>query len=84
MRAEYDMSHGTRGAVVSSKGKTRVTLYIDNVILEHYREIAENIGKGYQTLINEALKESIKNKQANSVATLRRVIREELKKAINH
>lgn len=84
MKAEYDMSQAKRGAAVSAKGKTRVTLYIDTIILDHYRKLSEELGKGYQTLINEALKETLKTKQPDPVATLRRVIREELKKAIAH
>jgi hypothetical protein len=36
MRQEYDFSHGKRGAIISSKGKTRITIYLDNEILEHF------------------------------------------------
>jgi uncharacterized protein (DUF4415 family) len=80
MKAEYDMSKAKRGAIIPSKGKTRVTLYLDDEILNYYRKKAEKMAKGYQTLINEALQISMKNKPLDSVTTLRRVIREELKK----
>jgi len=83
MRNEYDMSNAKRGAVIPTRGKTRVTIYLDNDILEHYRSEAEKTGKGYQTLINESLRSSMKNNNVNSVTVLRRVIREELKKAIH-
>jgi len=80
MKAQYNMSKAKRGAIISTKGKTRVTLYLDNEILDHYRKKAEKMGKGYQTLINEALQVSMKNRPVDSVTTLRRIIREELKK----
>lgn len=80
MKSEYDMSKAKRGAVVSTHGKTRITLYLDNHVLQHYRKKAEKQGKGYQTLINNALHESIKYKRVDSIGTLRHVIREELAK----
>ena len=80
MKAQYDMSKAKRGAILPTKGKTRVTLYLDNDILDHYRNKAEKMGPGYQTLINETLRVLMKEKRVDSVTTLRRVIREELKK----
>ena len=80
MRQEYDFSHGKRGAIVSSQGKTRITLYLDNEILEHFREQAEAAGMGYQTLINQVLKAHIQgdSKASLTESDLRRVFREEL------
>ena len=60
MRKEYDFSQGKRGAVIPSKGKTRITIYLDDDLLAHFRERAESAGLGYQTLINEALKAYLK------------------------
>ena len=60
MRNEYDFSKGKRGAVISSKGKTRINIYLDDEILEGFRKRAELAGLGYQTLINEALKAHLK------------------------
>ena len=80
MKSQYNMSKAKRRAIVPTKGKTRVTLYLDNDILDHYRKKAEKAGRGYQTLVNEALQTSMKDKRVNSVTTLRRIIREELKK----
>lgn len=79
MKKEYDMSKAKRGTII--KGKTRVTLYLDNDIIKYFRDRAENLGKGYQTLMNQALSEAMKNQRVDSVDTLRRVIREELKRA---
>ena len=57
MKAEYDFSKGKRGAVVPQKGKTRITIYMDDDILEVLRERADNAGHGYQDMINEAVRE---------------------------
>jgi uncharacterized protein (DUF4415 family) len=58
-----------------SKGKVRVNMYLDEAVVEYFK--AQAGGRGYQTLINETLKESIRAKGIE--ATLRREIREELK-----
>lgn len=55
MKTEYDFSNGSRGALIESKGKTRITIYLDDVVLENFRKRAAKEGRGYQTLINEAL-----------------------------
>lgn len=80
MRKEYDFSKGKRGAVIPSKGKTRITIYLDDEILANFREEAETAGIGYQTLINEALKKHIKSdsEQVLTQEDLRRILREEL------
>lgn len=56
MRAEYDFSKAKRGALVPTKGKTRITIYIDDAVLDEFRSRAEKAGRGYQTLMNDALK----------------------------
>ncbi len=80
MRNEYDFSQGKRGAVIPSKGKTRITIYLDDEILASFRERAEAAGVGYQTLINDALKAHLQNpsEQPLTEGDLRRVLREEL------
>jgi len=55
--------------------KKRVTLYLDAAVVERFKGMAGD--RGYQTLINEALKSSLQ--QADIEATIRKVIREELK-----
>jgi uncharacterized protein (DUF4415 family) len=58
--------------------KTRVTMYLEPAILETFREQAANQGAGYQTLINQALRETIYPESAPlTVDALRRVLREE-------
>ncbi len=64
---------GASGAVLPAK--QRVNIYLDSAIVEHFK--AEAGERGYQTLINEALKNAI---QAETIEkTIRHVIRQELK-----
>ena len=81
INAEYDFSQGKRGAVESvSPGKSRITIRIDDDILAWFRrEVHEQGGGNYQTLINDALKQHIQQKREPLEETLRRVLREELK-----
>jgi len=83
MKKEYDFSKGKRGAVVRApKGKTRITIRIDDDILEWFRGEVEAAGGGsYQTLINNALREYLYQQQQPLEELLRRVVREELKSA---
>jgi uncharacterized protein (DUF4415 family) len=79
MKDEYDFSNGTRGAVVDSTGKTRITIFLDDDILAAFRERAAQNGKGYQTLINNALRASLSPESAPlTVEMLRKVLHEEL------
>ena len=79
MRKEYDFSKGKRGAVIPQRGKTRITIFLDDDILETFRERADSAGRGYQTMINEALREYLsKASKPIDEDTLRRVLREEL------
>jgi BrnA antitoxin of type II toxin-antitoxin system len=79
MRAEYDFSKGKRGAILPTKGKTRITIYIDNTVLDEFRARAERVGTGYQTMMNDALKAFLSQAEAPvTESVLRRVIREEV------
>ena len=79
MRAEYGFSKGKRGALIPAKAKTRITIYIDDSVLDEFRSRAERIGTGYQTMMNEALRASLeKNEKPVTAAMLRQIIREEL------
>jgi uncharacterized protein (DUF4415 family) len=79
MKTEYDFSQAKRGAVIPQTGKTRITIYIDDDVLEVFRERGDSAGKGYQTIMNEALREYLnKAKPPLNEETLRRVIQEEL------
>ena len=79
MRKEYDFSKGKRGPVVTEKGKTRITIFLDDEIIRRFRALAQRTGKGYQTLINQALKQRLAIEEPRLTATVvRKIIREEL------
>lgn len=81
MKTEYDFSKAKRGAVVPQTGKTRITIYLDDGVLEEFRNRADAAGKGYQTLINDALRQYLVNAPGSLEETLRKVIREEMGRA---
>ena len=80
MRKEYDFSKARRGPVVPiPPGKTRITIRIDDDILQWFKDQVHTAGGGnYQTLLNAALREHVKKEREPLEDTLRRVIREEL------
>ena len=85
MRKEYDFSKARRAKDVphlaklqaEAKGKTRITIMLDNFVIEAFRQLAEQEDIGYQTLINRRLRESLEKNRLDE-ETLRRVVREEL------
>ena len=84
MKKEYDFKKAKRGPVVPQKGKTRITIYIDNDLLEEFRARSDKAGYGYQTMINEALRHHLdKEEKPVNEAVLRKVIREELKRVVH-
>jgi hypothetical protein len=80
MKKEYDFSQGKRGAVIPSpRGKIRITIRIDDDILQWFRDQVHKAGGGsYQSSINEALRAFITAQDSKLEDTLRRVLREEL------
>jgi hypothetical protein len=79
MRAEYDFSKGKRGAVLPQKGKTRISIFIDNAVLDAFRARAERAGTGYQTMMNEALRKYLsETDQPVTETVLRQVLRQEM------
>jgi uncharacterized protein (DUF4415 family) len=80
MKRQYDFASGKRGAVLKTPpGKTRITIRLDDDVLQWFREQVHAAGGGnYQTLINAALREFLETRRESLEATLRRVLREEL------
>jgi uncharacterized protein (DUF4415 family) len=77
MRREYDFSQGKRGAVLPSSGKTRITIMLDDDVIEAFRARAEASGRGYQTMMNEALRAAMDPDAAPvTLRTLRAVLDE--------
>ena len=83
MRKEYDFSKAKRGVVVPvPKGKKRITIRLDDDVIAWFkRRVHEAGGGNYQSLINTALREHMRRTDEPLERTLRRVLREELRKA---
>ena len=79
MKKEYDFRKGRRGPLVAATpGKTRVTIRLDNDIIEYFLEKVDRAGGGsYQTLINDALREYIQGARLETV--IRQAVRKEVK-----
>ena len=75
---DIDFSHAKRGPVIRPEpGKTKISIRLDNTILEYFRALVDKAGGGnYQTLINEALLEHVHRRSTLDV--VRQVVREEL------
>ncbi|MCC6590732.1 MAG: BrnA antitoxin family protein [Bryobacterales bacterium] len=83
MKKEYDFKNAKRGAVVPTPpGKSRVTIRLDNAVVDWFRKAVDEAGGGnYQTLINDTLVDYIHKQREPLESTIRRVIREELRRA---
>ena len=83
MKREYDFSKAKRGPVVRvPKGQTRITIPLDDHVLDWFRRRVDEAGGGdYETLINAALRSYIQRSEEPIEETLRRVIREEMRRA---
>ena len=75
---DIDFSRAKRGAVVKPEpGKTKISIRLDNSILEYFRGLVDNAGGGnYQTLINDALLEHVHLR--SNIEIVRQAIQEEL------
>lgn len=76
---KVDFSKGKRGAVVPATGKTRITIYVDDAIIKRFKAQSQKTGKGYQTLINEALNSYLGLAEPPiTQEVVRKIVREEL------
>jgi uncharacterized protein (DUF4415 family) len=79
MKREYNFAKGKRGAVIPQTGKTRITIYLDDGILERFKAESQRTGKGYQTLINDALNSCLGlTSKPLTEEMVRKIVREEL------
>ena len=91
MKDQYDFSKGKRGRIAppepeqpgQTRIKTRITIRLDEDVVDHFLKEAHTSGGaiGYQTLINEALRQHVEGKAPKLEDTLRRIVREEIKAA---
>jgi uncharacterized protein (DUF4415 family) len=79
MKREHDFRKARRGPIVASTpGKTRITIRLDNDIVEHFLAIVDRAGGGnYQTLINDALREYIRGSRLETI--VRQAVRKEVR-----
>ena len=82
MKDEYDFRGGVRGPVSPPQpGTTRVTLRLDDEVLDWFRNQVETAcGGNYTRLINAALRDHITRRETLE-QMLRRVVREEIQSA---
>ena len=82
MRKEYDFSKARRGPILPvATGKTRITIRIDDDVLEWFRRQVHRAGGGnYQTLINQVLRRVREQASEPLEVVLRRVVRDELRR----
>lgn len=79
MRAEYDFSSAERKALIPNSGKTRISIFIDNAVLDAFRGKAEAAGIGYQTMMNDALKQFVSDASRPITETsLQKILKEVL------
>lgn len=72
---KHDFENAVRGAVVDGSGKTRVNMYMDNDIVEHFRALATARGRGYQTEINAALRQVMLQPPQAAAVPAQRLVR---------
>ena len=82
MKREYDFSKAKRGpAIPVPKGKTRITIRLDEDVIAWFRnQVDQAAGGNYQSLINDALRQFIARSREPLEDTLRRVVREEIRR----
>ena len=87
MQQRYDFSKGKRGRLVPAepepRGKTRITIRLDEDLVDYFLKQADASGGavGYQTLINDALRQVVEGTAPKFEETLRRIVREEIRAA---
>ncbi|HEY9085987.1 MAG TPA: BrnA antitoxin family protein [Candidatus Tyrphobacter sp.] len=79
----YHFRGGKRGAPLPHRGKTRITIWIDDDVLDWFRAKAEREGRGYQTSMNEALNSYVKGNQRPLPEVVRDIVRAEIRSALD-
>jgi uncharacterized protein (DUF4415 family) len=66
--ASLELPVAPRRRARPAKRKTRITIYLDDEVLDAFRSRAELTGTGYQTLINAALRARLAAQDAAAAA----------------
>jgi uncharacterized protein (DUF4415 family) len=79
---DIDFTPAKRGPIVPSEpGKTKISMRLDNRVLEYFRSLVAQAGGGnYQTLINDALLAYIQ--QQSMLEAVRQAVREEVRPVV--
>jgi uncharacterized protein (DUF4415 family) len=79
---DIDFTNAKRGPVVPPEpGKTKISIRLDNRVLDYFRSVVEKAGGGnYQTLINDALMAYLQ--QQSMLEAVRQAVREEVQSLV--
>ena len=66
MKKEYDFSKGTKNPYIG-KLKKQITINISNNVLEYFKNMSEQCGIPYQSLINLYLLDCVNNKKTINI-----------------
>lgn len=59
MRKKIDFSNATRGPLLDTTGKEYIAIWLDSDVYEYFGSLAEKRGRGYQGLIDAALRSAM-------------------------
>lgn len=83
MRREYDFSGGVRGKFYRPR-KIQKTLRLDADVVQYFQARARKELRGYQTLINEALRGAMRmGRPPHTTPGLRRMVVQEVRRALS-
>jgi len=83
MKKNYDFSNAKSGPVIPATGKTRLTIMLDSDVIAEFRARAEKSSKGYQTMINEALRNALLPEAAPvTEASVQRIVQKAIKSVL--
>lgn len=66
-----------RPVLAERNGKTRITIMLDDDVLAFFRDITARDGVGYQTLINDVLRNSMTEQEGAPEKKLRKIVRKD-------
>lgn len=63
MREEYDFSNAIKNPYVNRSEKQQVTIKLDSNVVVYFKNMSDDTGIPYQTLINMYLSDCVKDKK---------------------
>ena len=68
MKAEYDFSKGIKNPYIHKLPKQQVTIRLDSETVSYFKQLAQNTGIAYQTIINLYLADCMKKKRTVDIS----------------